>query len=134
MKRRKKFISFVAILMAVLMLLSLVFSVVPVSAYADEAEDEANLSELKAQKEALSNQVRDIKQRIELLEQQQANALDKKAALEVKTQLAAQQLEIVQKEIDNYNKLIKEKAKEVEAAKNREAVQLEKYRTRVRAM
>jgi len=134
MKKRKKFISFVAILMAVLMLLSLVFSVVPVSAYADESDEEANLSELRAQKEALSNQVKDIKQRIELLEQQQANALDKKAALEVKTQLAAQQLEIVQKEIDNYDRLIEEKAKEVEAAKNREAVQLEKYRTRVRAM
>lgn len=128
MKRRKKFISFVAILMAVLMLLSLVFSVVPVSAYADELDD------LKAQKEELSNQVRDIKQRIELLEEQQANVLDKKAALEVQTELAAQQIKIVQKEIDNYDKLIAEKAKEVEAAKNREAVQLEKYRTRVRAM
>ena len=128
MKRRKKFISFVAILMAVLMLLSLVFSVVPVSAYADELDD------LKAQKEELSNQVRDIKQRIELLEEQQANVLDKKAALEVQTELAEQQIKIVQKEIDNYDKLIAEKAKEVEAAKNREAVQLEKYRTRVRAM
>lgn len=128
MKKRKKFISFVAILMAVLMLLSLVFSVVPVSAYADELDD------LKAQKEELSNQVRDIKQRIELLEQQQANALDKRAALEVQTELAAQQLKVVQKEIDNYDKLIAEKAKEVEAAKNREAVQLDKYRTRVRAM
>ena len=128
MKKRKKFISFVAILMAVLMLLSLVFSVVPVSAYADELDD------LKAQKEELSNQVRDIKQRIELLEEQQANVLDKKAALEVQTELAAQQIKIVQKEIDNYDKLIAEKAKEVEAAKNREAVQLEKYRTRVRAM
>ena len=128
MKRRKKFISFVAIMMAVLMLLSLVFSVVPVSAYADELDD------LKAQKEELSNQVRDIKQRIELLEQQQANALDKRAALEVQTELAAQQIKVVQKEIDNYDKLIAEKAKEVEAAKNREAVQLDKYRTRVRAM
>ena len=53
MKKKKKFISFVAILMAVLMLLSLVFSVVPVSAYADETDEEANLSELRAQKEAL---------------------------------------------------------------------------------
>lgn len=128
MKKRKKFISFVAILMAVIMLLSLVISVVPVSAYADELDD------LRAQKEELSNQVRDIKQRITLLEEQQANVLEKKAALEVQTELAAQQIEIVQKEIDNYDKLIKEKAKEVEAAKDREAVQLEKYRTRVRAM
>ena len=133
MKKRKKFISFVAILMAVLMLLSLVFSVVPVSAYADEADDD-NLAELRAQKESLSKQVRDIKERITQLETQQANVLEQKAALEVQTQLAAQQLEIVQKEIDNYDKLIEQKAKEVEAAKNREAIQLDKYRTRVRAM
>ncbi|MBQ2960777.1 MAG: peptidoglycan DD-metalloendopeptidase family protein [Oscillospiraceae bacterium] len=128
MKRRKKFVSFVAVLMAILMLLSLVFSVVPVSAYADE------LDELKAQKEELSKQVRDIKERIELLEEQQANVLDKKAALEVQTTLAEEQMKIVQKEIDNYDKLIEEKAKEVAAARDREAIQLEKYRTRVRAM
>ena len=128
MKKRKKFISLVAVLMAVIMLLSLVFSVIPVTAYADELDD------LRAQKEQLSNQVRDIKERISLLESQQANVLEQKAALEVQTQLAAQQLEIVQKEIDNYDKLIAEKAKEVEAAKNREAIQLDKYRTRVRAM
>ena len=39
MKKRKKFVSAIAIFMAVLMLLSLVFSVVPVTAYADELDD-----------------------------------------------------------------------------------------------
>jgi len=128
MKKRKKFVSAIAILMAVLMLLSLVFSVIPVTAYADE------LDELRAQKAELSSQVKEIKERLESLKSQQANVLEQKAALEVQTQLAQQQLEIVRLEIENYDKLIEEKAKEVDAAKNREAIQLDKYRTRVRAM
>lgn len=128
MRKRKKLVSVIAIFMAVLMFLSLVFSVIPVTAYADELDD------LRAQKASLSAQVKDIKERLEMLKSQQANVLEQKAALEVQTQLAQQQLEIVQLEIDNYNKLIEEKAREVDAAKNREAIQLDKYRTRVRAM
>ena len=126
--KRKKIVSFIAILLVLLMLLSLVVSVIPVAAYADELDD------LRAQKAELSAQVNDIKLRLEALKDQQANVLEQKAALEVQTQLAQQQLEIVQLEIENYNKLIEEKAKEVDAAKNREAVQLNRYRTRVRAM
>lgn len=128
MRKRKKLVSVIAIFMAVLMFLSLVFSVIPVTAYADELDD------LRAQKASLSAQVKDIKERLEMLKSQQAHVLEQKAALEVQTQLAQQQLEIVQLEIDNYNKLIEEKAREVDAAKNREAIQLDKYRTRVRAM
>lgn len=126
--KRKKSVKFIAILLAVLMLLSLVVSVIPVSASADE------LDELRAQKEEISTQVKEIKARLETLRDQQANVLEQKAALEVQTQLAQMQLDIVAKEIENYDKLIEEKAEEVEAAKNREAIQLGKYRTRVRAM
>jgi len=126
--KRKKIVSLIAILMVVLMLFSLVVSVIPVAAYADELDD------LRAQKAELSAQVKDIKERLETLKGQQANVLEQKAALEVQTQLAQQQLEIVELEIANYDKLIETKAKEVDAAKNREAIQLNKYRTRVRAM
>jgi len=126
--KRKKIVSLIAILMVVLMLFSLVVSVIPVSAYADELDD------LRAQKASLSAQVKDIKERLETLKSQQANVLEQKAALEVQTQLAQQQLDIVRLEIENYDKLIETKAKEVDAAKNREAIQLDKYRTRVRAM
>ena len=52
----KKIISVIAVIMAVLMLASLVVSMIPVSAFADGPE---GLSELKAQKEQLSNQVKD---------------------------------------------------------------------------
>ena len=60
--------------------------------------------------------------------------LERKAALEEQNELANEQLEIINIEIENYNDLIAAKAKEVDAAKNREEKQLEKYRSRIRAM
>ncbi|MBQ9685282.1 MAG: peptidoglycan DD-metalloendopeptidase family protein [Oscillospiraceae bacterium] len=126
--KRKKAISVIAIILAVLMLVSLVAGMIPTFAYADE------LDELRAKKDELTRQVKEIGERIEGLEEQQANVLEQKVALEERNRLAAEQLEIIAAEIANYDELIEIKAKEVDAAKNREAVQLSKYRTRIRAM
>ena len=127
----KKIISVIAVIMAVLMLASLVVSMIPVSAFADEPE---GLSDLKAQKEQLSNQVKDCMERLQALKDQQANVLEQKAALDEQKKLANEQLKIIAKEIDQCSELIAEKAKEVDAAKNKEERQLERYRGRVRAM
>lgn len=125
---RKRIVSAIAVLLAVLMVASLVFSVIPAAAYA------ASLDEIKQQKNELSSQVTQCQERLEALKEQQANALDQKAALDEQNRLANEQLALIAEEIDSYTKLIEEKAKEVEKAKNKEADQLERYRVRVRAM
>ena len=81
----KKIISVIAVIMAVLMLASLVVSMIPVSAFADEPE---GLSDLKAQKEQLSNQVKECMERLQALKDQQANVLEQKAALDEQKKLA----------------------------------------------
>lgn len=124
----KKIVSVIAVLLALLMALSLVFSVIPVSAYADELDD------LQAQKNDLSNQVKECQERLTLLKEQQANVLEQKAALDEQNRLANEQLELVAEEIDAYTKLIEEKAEEVEAARTKEERQLALYQARVRAM
>ncbi len=124
----KKIASVIAVLLALLMALSLVFSVIPVSAYADELDD------LQAQKNDLSNQVKECQERLTLLKEQQANVLEQKAALDEQNRLANEQLELVAEEIDAYTKLIEEKAEEVEAARTKEERQLALYQARVRAM
>ena len=126
--KRKKSVSVIAVILAVLMLISLVAGMIPLRAHADQ------LDELREKKEELSRQVEEIKERIEGLEEQQANVLEQKVALEERNRLAAEQLEIIQAEIDNYDTLIENKAQEVEEAKGREATQLGRYRTRIRAM
>jgi len=129
--KRKKALSFIAILLAVLMLLSLVVSVIPLSAYADELDE---LAALRARKEELTNQVQEIKERILGLQETQANVLEQKAALDEQNRLAEEQIELIDEEISEYEALIRSKGEEVDQARSRENFQRERYRTRVRAM
>ena len=91
-------------------------------------------STLKARKERGGRPVKADKEKLDGLEEEKTNVLERKAALEEQNELANEQLEIINIEIENYNDLIAAKAKEVDAAKNREEKQLEKYRSRIRAM
>lgn len=126
--KRKKAISVIALILIGLMLLSLVASAI---AYADELDE---LAALRARKEELSAQVTEIQARITGLQEEQANVLEQKVALEEKHRLAEEQLALIDEEIRKYEELIQNKSLEVEAARKREQTQLEKYRTRVRAM
>ena len=129
--KRKKAISVIAIILAVLMLLSLITSVIPIIARADEMSE---IEALRAKKDELSSQVSEIKARIELLQDEKANVLEQMIALEEQNRLAEEQLALINEEIQKYEVLIRNKGQEVDAAKDRERAQLEKYRTRVRAM
>ena len=128
----KKIISVLAIIMAVLMLMMLIVSVIPVSAFAEVTQ--ADIDEAQRKKDELVAQRQASQEKIDKLKEQQASVLEQKAALDERNEYAKQQLALVQEQIDMYSEMIAEKKKEVEAAKNREEEQLERYRTRVRAM
>lgn len=132
MKNHKKVVKALALLMAVLMLLSLLVSVIPI--YASAEVTQADIDSLKAQRSELSARVQDCKERLELLQGQQANVLQTKAALQEQNKLAQEQIDNIQNQIDIYSELIAVKAEELEEAINREERQLQRYRTRVRAM
>lgn len=127
----KKVVSVIAVFMAVLMVLSLIVSVIPVSAYAVSEEE---VSALQQQKKELSGKVSDCKERLDALKEQQSNVLELKAALTEQNKLTQEQIDLTQEQIDLYSDMIAEKAEEVEEARTREDRQLQKYRTRVRAM
>ena len=65
---------------------------------------------------------------------EQNSVIDEKLALEEKVSLTRQQIDLNNQEIDLYNGMILDKIAEVEEAKRLEEEQLERYRTRVRAM
>ncbi len=127
---RKKIISVIAVIMAILMAFSLVASVLP-TAFAVTQDD---IDELQRKKDEISERVADAEERVELLQTEQANALDQKTALEDKNEAAKESLELVDEEIAMYDEIIKEKTEELTAAQQREQDQLDRYRTRVRAM
>ena len=128
--KRKKIISVIAVIMAILMALSLVASVIP-SVFAVSQYD---IDQLKKKKEELSAKVQEAEERVNVLKDEQANVLDQKTALEEKNEAAKESLQIVGEEIAAYDEIIAEKTVELNAALDREQVQLDKYRTRVRAM
>ena len=128
----KKIISAIAVIMAVLMLMTLIVSVIPTSAYA--LVTQADIDEAQRKKDELVAQRQASQEKIDKLKEQQASVLEQKAALDERNEYAREQIVLVQEQVDMYSEMIAQKMKEVEAAKNREEEQLLRYRTRVRAM
>lgn len=127
----KKVISFIAVLLAVLMAVSLIVSVLPVTAF---AVSQADLDEAQRKKDELVAQRTASQEKINQLKEQQASVFEQKAALDERNEYVQEQVDLVKEQIQMYSDMIAEKMEEVEAAKEKEAEQLERYRTRVRAM
>lgn len=128
---RKKITSAIAIILTALMVFSLIASVMPTMAHAIEQSD---IDRIQAQKNELSGKVKDAKTRIDQLKEEQAGVLEQKLALDAENKYANEQLSLVAEEISIYEGIIKDKAEEVEEARTREEKQLQRYRSRVRAM
>jgi len=128
---RKVISSVIAVILAVLMLLALIMTVIPTRAFAVTQADidaaEQRREELVALREASQN-------KIDQLREEQASVLEQKEALDERNTYATEQLMLVREQIEMYNELIEQKAQEVEAARAAEEQQLQRYRTRVRAM
>lgn len=129
--RRKRVTAIIALILAVLMIVSLMTSLIPMSA---SAVNQSDIDDLKNQKNEISNRVQDAKARVDALKADQANVLEQKLALEEQSRAAQEQLDIVAQEIALYDGMIEEKAQELEQARTREADQRQRYRARIRAM
>lgn len=129
--KQKKFVSILCIILAVLMMLSLIISVLPARAYAVTQSD---IDAIRAKKNEISQRVVEAQERLDGLKGQQAGVLEQKAALEEQKRSAQEALELVSQEIAMYDEIIEEKEQELQAALKKEQDQLERYRTRVRAM
>lgn len=127
--KSKKSIRVIAIILVLLMILPFLFD--SLAAYA-VTQDEINA--IQSQKKELSEKVSSCKERLAALQSQQANVLEQRAAIMEENKLTQEQIDLVQTQIDIYDDMISEQADLVDEAKTREARQLQKYRTRVRAM
>ena len=118
-------------LIAALLAFCLVFSAIPAPVY---AVTQAEIDELERKKKDLEKKVEEKQNAVEELEDQQASVLEQKKALDERNEYLYEQLNINAEQIALYDQLIEQKALEVSAAKAKELEQLERYRTRVRAM
>ena len=127
---RKKLVSILAFVMAVIMILSLFLSVLP-AAFAIEQEE---IDELEQKKEELAAHAEEAKKRVEGLKEQEASVLEQKVALEEEMKAREASLKILDQQLAVYELAIAEKAIEVQQARTVEDEQLRRYRARVRAM
>ena len=92
------------------------------------------IDEVKRKRDEVAEQRMIQQEIVSSLTGEQNSVIDEKLALEEKVSLTRQQIDLNNQEIDLYNGMILDKIAEVEEAKRLEEEQLERYRTRVRAM
>lgn len=134
MKNRKAFIRIVCLIMAALMAMSLILYAIPSASAEGDNAVESTLAKLEADKAAASEKRAAAQNKLAELKAQQADVLEEKMALEERNMAAKEEIALIEKQIDVYNQMIELKGKEVSAAQDKEDKQLEKYRTRIRAM
>ena len=98
------------------------------------AVTQAEIDALERRKEAIEAKVEEKQAVVDELEAQQAGVMEQKKALDERNTYLLEQLQLNAEQIALYDEMIEEKAQEVEAAKALEDEQLQRYRTRVRAM
>jgi murein DD-endopeptidase MepM/ murein hydrolase activator NlpD len=115
--------------LAVLMILTVMFSVLTA-----QAVSQAQIDALQESKSQLESKAKDIQSKINVLTEEQGRYIDRKAALDEQCELTRQEIELINQQIELYDKLIEEKAVELEEAQKKEREQYELFRTRIRSM
>lgn len=128
--KQKKFVSIVAVVLVLMLLVTLVFSAIAPAL----AVSQADINNLKNQQAAINQQKAELQTRISGLEEEKTSAIDKKVALDEQNELARQEIELIDEQIDLYDKLIERKAQELKEAELAEAEQKAALRVRMRAM
>ena len=126
----KKIVSVIAVILALLMVLSLVGMIVPSASAVDESE----IEEIQKKKESLSTKSKDIMGKIDQLKEEQSAVIEQKALLDEKNEYATEQILLTQQQIEVYETMIAEKKAEVDAAEQIAHAQLERYRQHIRSM
>ena len=98
------------------------------------AVSQSEIDALKKQRDKIAEEKAAQQAIVDQLEAQHASVLERKLALDERNSYTLEQIALNEQEIALYDRMIEEKADEVEAAKALEEQQLERYRSRVRAM
>ena len=128
---KRKIRAAVALCLSVLLMGTAVSEAFPVPAY---AVTQSQIDELKAQRNVIRAQRQEKQAIVEALEAEKADVVAQKQAMDERNMYTLQQIQLNNQEIELYDEMIAEKAAELEEAQRLENEQLERYRTRVRAM
>jgi murein DD-endopeptidase MepM/ murein hydrolase activator NlpD len=125
-------IRFVAILMAAVMVLSVLY--VAVSSFTASAVTQSQIDSLKQKKKEIEKKKAEIQSQINSLEYEQATALAKKEVLDDQIKYTQDEIDNITEQIDTYTNLIIVKEQEAQDAQVKEDAQWVKYKANIRMM
>lgn len=95
---------------------------------------QSEIDALKKQRNEITAQREEKQAVIDQLEAEHAGVLERKLAMDERNMYTLQQIQNISEEIALYAQMIEDKARQVDEARRQEAEQLDRYRSRVRAM
>ena len=117
----------------ILSLALLCFAASPLCAKAF-AVTQGEIDAIRSRRDAIAAERRERQAAVDELVLQRAGVLEQKAAMDERSALMLEQIELTRQEIALYGEQIEEKRLEVEQTGEQERIQLARYRSRVRAM
>ncbi len=128
----KKFVRAVCLVLAVILVFGLLaYGVGSLSAL---AISQADIDALEDERQAIRDQQALVIEQMDALEEEKASVIARKEALDMQNELNRQEIEIINEQIELYDKMISDKEAELEEAIAAEEEQFEIYCGRVRAM
>ncbi|MDR2664708.1 MAG: peptidoglycan DD-metalloendopeptidase family protein [Oscillospiraceae bacterium] len=133
--KNKRTVRAIAIFMALLMVLSVIYGVVSsLTQVASAAVTQGQIDELKKQAGELDKKKQAVQSELNSLKYDQMSNMAKKEVLDERISLTEEEIVNIGEQINIYDRLINEKAAEVVSAQGREDSQLASYKERIRAM
>ena len=127
----KKFTRIVCLVLAALLLIGLVSFIASSGAY---AVTQSEIDSLQRQRDMIRGQKADLQEQIDALESEVSSVIERKAALDEQNELARQDIELINAQIEVYDQMIEEKSAELQEAIEAEEEQYVRYCARVRTM
>lgn len=135
MKKRKLWVSVLAGIMAAVMLLSLVLSLIPVSAdAASSSEIKKQINALKEDQQAIQDQMDEVQSQYEANEDEITDMVNQKNMIDQEIFLLLEQIDNINQQLSAYALLIADKQDELDDAQTRLDELNEKNKERIRAM
>lgn len=135
MKHRRTLISVIAIILAVMMIAPLLlgaFSMTASAVTSDQLKKE--LDALKEEAAEIEAKADDLQSQIDQNTSKTQTTVEQKATIDQQMEITRLEMENTNSQIQQYNLLIAEKQKELEAAEDAEAQMNEQFKERIRAM
>ena len=135
MKNRKRLVSLLAGIMAVVMLASLLLGLLPTRANASvSSEIRAQINDLQAQRKGIKAQIQEVKDQYKVNEDEIADIIARKNVIDQEIGLLHAEISNINEQISAYNVLIADKQDELDDAEDRYYTLNEENKDRIRTM